>query len=148
MTFKYPIKEVTKENLMKKHTIWKCLTLFTCVLAGSVLPAAALEKGDFDFKTTRHLYNLCSVSQDHGDYAAASYACKGFIAGTVQYHDGISDEKNLKRLICYPANTTLADGKTAFVAWAETNVNDADLMGELPVLGLVRALAEAYPCGK
>lgn len=133
---------------MNKQKICRFLILSACVLVGSVLPAAALEKVDFNFDTTRHLYNLCSVPQNHGDYSSAFYACNGFIEATVQYHDGVSDGKNLKRLICYPADTTLEDGKVVFVAWAKNNENDADLMGELPVQGLVRALAVKYPCTK
>lgn len=133
---------------MIKQTVCRFFLVSTCVLVVSVLPAAALEKADFDFKTTEHLYNLCSVSMDHGDYSSAFYACSGFIHGTVQYHDGVSDKKNLKRLICYPPQTTLEEGKIAFVAWAEKNKNNADLMAELPVQGLVRALAEKYPCAK
>ena len=133
---------------MKKHNVWKCLTLSACVLAGSVLPAVALEEKDFDFHTTKNLYNLCSVSADHGDYATATYACRGFIEGAIQYHDGVTHPEHLKRLICYPAGTTLAEGETAFVQWAKTNENDAALMNELPVKGLVRALSEKYPCSK
>lgn len=133
---------------MNKQTICRYIILSACVLFGSVLPAAALEKEDFNFQTTKNLYNLCSVPKDHGDHSSGFYACNGFIEATVQYHDGVSDRKNLKRLICYPAHTTLGEGRVAFVAWAETNKDNADLMGELPVLGLVRALAEKYPCAK
>lgn len=133
---------------MKKPSIWKSLALSACVFAGSALPAVAIEKADFNFDTTKHLYNLCSLSKDHGDYPAAFYACNGFIEGAIQYHDGVSDGKNLKRLVCYPADTTIEEGKIAFVAWAETNLNNSALMGELPVQGLVRALAATYPCGK
>ena len=134
---------------MTKRNIWRSLTLSTCILVGSGLPAAALEKEDFNFNTTGDLYDLCSVSHDYGeDYVAASYACRGFIEATVQYHDGVSDRKNLKRLICYPAGTTLAEGKAAFIAWVEKNKNNTELMDELPVIGLVRSLADKYPCAK
>ncbi len=134
--------------MVKGRNTWKYLALSACMLAGSVLPAVALEKDDFDFHTTEDLYNLCSVSEGHGDYVASSYACRGFIAGAVQYHDGVSDAKNLKRLICYPASATLADGKAAFLSWGKANKNDAALMKEVPVIGLVKALAEKYPCAK
>jgi len=33
-----------------------------------------------------------------------------------------------------------------FIAWAKANQGDAKLMGEQPVVGLVRALAKDYPC--
>ncbi len=134
---------------MTKGNIWKSLTLSACILVGSVLPAAALEKEDFNFHTTEDLYSLCSVPQSHGeDYVAASYACRGFLEATVQYHDGVSDRKNLKRLVCYPKGTTLAEGKAAFIAWVEKNKKNTELMNELPVIGLVRSLADKYPCPK
>ena len=66
----------------------------------------------------------------------------------IQYHDGVSGTNDLKRLVCYPAGTTLEDGRIAFVAWAEPNMNDKNVMSELPVKGLVRGLAATYPCEK
>jgi len=120
--------------------------MLLCVLAGSAVSATALEKQDYDMRSTGHLYQLCATAPIDGDFATASYACRGFIAGAVQYHDGISDGKNLKRLICYPEGTTLADGQAAFAAWAEKHKNDTALMNEVAVKGLVKALAEKYPC--
>jgi hypothetical protein len=32
------------------------------------------------------------------------------------------------------------------MAWAEANKDNAKLMGEQPVVGVVRALAAKYPC--
>jgi hypothetical protein len=58
----------------------------------------------------------------------------------------VSDRKKLKRLICYPDSLTIEDGRTAFLAWGEANAGNAERMNELPVVGLVRALAEKYPC--
>jgi hypothetical protein len=64
----------------------------------------------------------------------------------VRYHDEVSDRKHLKRLVCYPQGTTIGDGRTAFLAWAKENAGNAKRMDEVPVVGLVRALANAYPC--
>jgi hypothetical protein len=52
----------------------------------------------------------------------------------------------MKRLVCYPAAATIEDGKAAFVAWAKGNAGDTKLMGEQPVVGLIRSLAAKYPC--
>jgi hypothetical protein len=54
----------------------------------------------------------------------------------------------MKRLICYPKGATIADGRAAFVSWAQKHAQDKKLMDEIPVIGLVRALAEKYPCKK
>ena len=112
------------------------------------LTTFAIEETDFFMNTTRDLYDLCSVKADDPNYLPAHWACQGFIQGAVQYHDGISDKKNLKRLICYPETTTISDGKTAFVAWGGANLNNTKEMNVIPVVGLVRALSAKYPCPK
>lgn len=124
---------------------WAIMLLVSLPLTVS---AAELEEEDFHFKTTEDLYSLCSVAPDHPDFVASIYACKGYVAGAVDYHDGVSDRKNLKRLICYPDKTTLKEGREAFVAWANSKKDDPEMMQEQAVVGLVRALATRYPCGK
>jgi hypothetical protein len=108
--------------------------------------AIAVQNEDVDFRTTEDLYQVCSVAPEAPEYIAASFACRGFIEAAVQYHDEVSDRKNLKRLICYPKTATVGDGRSAFVAWAKKHSGDEKLMNEVPVVGLVRALAEKYPC--
>ena len=110
--------------------------------------ASAVERNDFHLSTTRNLYDLCSVDAENEDFVPAIYACRGFIEGAVQYHDAVTDAKNLKRLICYTADATVEKGREAFVAWAEKHADDNELMRELPVVGLVRALADKYPCSE
>ena len=114
----------------------------------SVQSVAAVQDEDFGFDTTEDLYQVCSVEADAAEHIPAAFACRGFIEGTVQYHDAVTERKNLKRLICYPSSATVKDGRWAFVAWAKKHANDKKLMQELPVVGLVRALAEKYPCKK
>jgi len=108
--------------------------------------AIAVQDEDLDLDTTEDLYQVCSVQPGAAEYVPASFACRAFIEGAVQYHDAVSDRKNLKRLICYPKTATVADGRSAFVAWAKRNAGNGSLMDEVPVIGLVRALAEKYPC--
>ncbi len=94
----------------------------------------------------RDLYNTCATAPDSPEYTTASYACLAFIGGAVQYHDAVSDRKHLKRLICYPKDATVIDGRAAFVAWGQKNLANKERMDEIAVVGLVRALAERYPC--
>ena len=108
--------------------------------------AIAVQDEDLDLDTTEDLYQVCSVQPGAAEYVAASFACRGFIEGAVQYHDAVSDRKHLKRLICYPKTATVADGRAAFVAWAQRNLGNRKAMEEVPVIGLVRALADKYPC--
>ena len=108
--------------------------------------AATVDDEDFNFDTTEDLYQVCSTPSDAAEYTVASFSCRAFIEAAVQYHDAVSDRKKLKRLICYPSTATVADGRRAFLAWAEANMGSETLMGEQPVVGLVRALAAKYPC--
>lgn len=108
--------------------------------------ATAIEDDDLRFDTTRDLYDVCAVPADAPEYPVANQACRAFIEAAVQYHDAVSDRKNLRRLICYPKSATIRDGKDAFIAWARTNADNQTRMGELPVIGLVRSLENKYPC--
>lgn len=109
-------------------------------------PVAAIDDKNISFDTTEDLYRVCSVDAADPSYTAAQVACTAFIKAAVEYHDLVSNQKQLKRLICYPQGTTIADGRTAFLAWAQKNAGDAKRMAEMPVVGLVRALSKAYPC--
>jgi hypothetical protein len=112
-------------------------------LSGSLLAA---QDEDFNFDTTEDLYQVCSTTPEDPENIPATFACRAFIEATMQYHDAVSDRKKMKRLVCYPSSTTIADGRQAFVAWAKANSGNESLMGEVPVVGLVRALAAKYPC--
>lgn len=129
---------ISKRGLIRISALLAVGSLSTAVLA--------LDENNFNYKTTRDLYEICSVKGEGEGAVQALLACRAFIAATVQYHDAIADRKRLKRLICYPPTATLEDGRSAFVAWAARNADNAKLMDKPPVLGLVRALAEASPC--
>jgi hypothetical protein len=126
---------------------------FTATLAGAALAALSLSvhaakvaDEDFGFETTEDLYMVCSTPTTAPEYQVAHFACRAFIEATVQYHDAVSDRERLKRLICYPDTATIGDGRRAFLSWAEANASSEERMEELPVVGLVRALADSYPC--
>ncbi len=112
-------------------------------LSGSLLAA---QDEDFNFDTTEDLYQVCSTTPEDPENIPATFACRAFIEAAMQYHDAVSDRKKMKRLVCYPSTATIADGRQAFLAWAEANSGNKSLMGEVPVVGLVRALAAKYPC--
>lgn len=110
--------------------------------------ALAIEDADFRFDSTEDLVQVCSVPATAPEYLTATLACKAFIEATVQYHDQVTDRKKLKPLICAPKTATTEEGRIAFLAWAEKKASDKKLMGEQPVVSLVRALAAKYPCKK
>lgn len=108
--------------------------------------AGAANEASFRFDTTANLYEVCNTAKDSPEFVIANQACRAFIEATVQYHDEISAHRKLKRLVCYPKGATIEDGQQAFIEWADRESDDAKLMAEQPVIGLVRALAAKYPC--
>ncbi len=124
------------------------LAAFCMVGLLSSQAARAFDDRSFRFDTTSNLYEVCAVAEDSVAYPLANQACRAFIEASVQYHDEISARKPLKPLICYPKAATIEDGKLAFIAWANKHSKDRKLMGEQPVVGLVRALATKYPCAR
>jgi hypothetical protein len=126
----------------------KIFSMITFALTADVgaQSALAVEDEDINFDTTEDLLKVCSVPPGMAEHVVASFACRAFIEGAVQYHDAVRDQNNLKRLICYPKTATVEDGRVAFVAWAKSRTGNATQMNEVPVVGLVRALANKYPC--
>ncbi|MFZ1535801.1 MAG: Rap1a/Tai family immunity protein [Chromatiaceae bacterium] len=110
--------------------------------------ALAVQDADFRFDSTENLVQVCSVPETAPEYLTATLACKAFIEATVQYHDEVTNRKQLKPLICPPKTATTDEGRTAFLAWAQQKAGDKKLMAEQPVVSLVRALAAKYPCKK
>jgi hypothetical protein len=133
---------------MTKRNFFQGAVLAASILVVMSASASAVEQEDYRLRTTKSLYNLCSNPEGNPEFSTSAAACNSFIKGVVQYHDGVSDEKHMKRIICYPQGATIADGDAAFVAWAEKNMNYAQLMSDWPVLGLVKALKEKYPCAE
>ncbi|NKN31831.1 Rap1a/Tai family immunity protein [Marichromatium bheemlicum] len=131
---------------MRQTRLFKRWWFGAAVLALWSVPALALERQDFDFETTRNLYNICMVPAGEAPAMTTGVVCRGFIAATMQYHDAVSAHEALERLVCYPPTATLADAQAAFLDWAGDHASERTLMDEAPVKGVVRALAARYPC--
>ena len=108
--------------------------------------AGAVDKANFDLKTTEDLYKVCSVGPNDPLRGEALNFCEGFLLGVVSYHDAVVKRRNLKRLICYPPTVTRDQGIQAFNDWAASHQQDQKFMNEPPVIGAVRGLAWKWPC--
>lgn len=130
------------------NTTQSLLSILAAATAALALsqPAAALDNSNLRFDTAKDLYAVCSTPATAAEYPITHQACRAFIESAIQYHDLVSKPKQMKRLVCYPANATIEDGVAAFNAWAVTKAADVQLMGEPPVTALIRALAAKYPC--
>ena len=104
------------------------------------------EKRSFWLTNTADLLELCTTPTDDPQYVEAINYCMAYMDGAVDYHDAITDHEQLKRLICYPETATLEQGVLVFIAWAEANQGDEKKMNEPTIIGVVRALADKWPC--
>jgi len=123
------------------------ISLAAAALTGLVSqPALAVVEADFQFDRTEDLVHVCSVAATEAEYVASSLACTAFLEATVQYHDASTAHKKGKALVCVPPKVTVADVRQIFLDWANQNKNNQKYMAELPVNGVMRALAAKYPC--
>jgi len=116
------------------------------VLAAASGPASAVEPRDFWVSNTRELVQLCMTPADDPLRPQAANYCMAYLDGAVDYHDAITDRADLKRLICYPDTATLEQGVVQFIEWGQAHKGDEKLMAEPQVIGVVRALADKWPC--
>ena len=107
--------------------------------------AGAVGEKDFYVKTTRQLLSLCAVSPDDRFAEQAVYFCHGYFHGAADYHDSVVGG-DLKRIICDPEGTTLDDAVAVFVSWGNNNLANQAKMNEPALLGVIRSLAEKWPC--
>ncbi len=107
---------------------------------------SAIERRDFWITDTADLFELCTTPTDDPLRSQAINYCMAYLDGAVDYHDAISDHKEMERLICYPNTASLEEGVLVFIAWAQANQGDKKLMDEPTVIGVVRALEAKWPC--
>ena len=107
---------------------------------------SAIERRDFWIADTVDLLELCTTPKDDPLRSQAINYCMAYLDGAVDYHDAISDHKEMERLICYPNTASLEEGVLVFIAWAQANQGDKKLMDEPTVIGVVRALEAKWPC--
>ena len=127
--------------------------LLTAVLALAAIvalwpgEASAVERRSFWVSDTQDLLDLCTVPRDDPQRGEAIHYCLAYLDGAVDYHDVLSEHEEMKRLVCYPNTATLEQGVLVFIDWAQEKQADKKLMGEVAVMGVVRALTAKWPCG-
>lgn len=117
---------------------------FLWVIAVASLPAHAVEPSDFNAKTTRNLYNLCSVTTADQQYEAAMGFCLGFVDGALDYHRALTSGDLVVPITCPGDMTTRQEIVEAFLAWARKNESLLDT--ESPIQGLMRSASATWPC--
>ena len=116
--------------------------------AALILPAAAgaaVTEENFHLRTTGDLAALCSADASDPLAAAAVNFCHGFGVGVYQVlREEAAARPQGPQLFCAPNPTPSRNSVVAaFVRWAGANPGE---MGQPPAEGLVRFLAQQYPC--
>jgi hypothetical protein len=121
--------------------------LLTVLMLLGVWPSAAfaVEVQDFQMETTQDLLDVCAVDASDPLVTEAIHFCHGFFVGALQYHQSVVGP-DMKPLICAPEGVTRNEVIQAFIYWGRAHKDDAALMGELPVVGAVRAAEDRWPC--
>lgn len=115
-------------------------------LLGLASGQAVAADRSFWVADTQDLFELCTMPRDDPQRDEAIHYCLAYLDGVVDYHDAMSAHEEMKPLICYPETATLEQGVLFFIRWVEEQNGAEELMAEAPVIGVVRALADAWPC--
>ncbi len=107
--------------------------------------AHAVERVDFKLETTHDLLDVCMVDETDPLATEAAYLCAGYFVGAIHYHQSVIGPE-MKPIVCAPEGTTRNDVILTFVTWAQANIGSKELMGEVAVIGAVRAAEEKWPC--
>ena len=96
-------------------------------------------------RTVAELAAVCAIGPDSPDHVAASFFCRGFLAGVGQYHGATHPVgRGPAPIFCVPEPPpTLGSAVTGFVAWARANPQHGE---EAAVDGLMRYAAATWPC--
>ncbi len=117
-----------------------------CLLVSLTFPllVQAVEKVDFEVKTTKNLLNLCTASPEDNFYAEAVNFCHGYLVGAYHYHNASRSGPNAKQEICVPQPApSRNDTINNFIAWAKAHPQHHN---ELPVETEFRFLMTTWPC--
>jgi gamma-glutamyl phosphate reductase len=94
--------------------------------------------------TTEDLIELCGVSAADPVYDAAMGFCLGYIDATMDYHAALSAGPNSDPIACPETSVTREEVVVVLMDWSKRNAQH--LNNEAPVVGVMRASAEKWPC--
>jgi hypothetical protein len=113
------------------------------VLAASTQALAATLQ-QHHVTTTEELVKLCSVSADDPSYPAAMGFCLGYIDAALDYHAALAAGPKSAAIACLDTTVTREQVVVVVMEWSKRNAQQ--LQGEAPVTGVMRAVAEKWPC--
>ena len=94
--------------------------------------------------STGDLIELCSVSTADPLYNAAMGFCLGYIDAAMDYHAALTAGPKYDPIACPETTVTREEVVVVLMDWSKRNTQH--LKSETPVVGLMRASAEKWPC--
>jgi gamma-glutamyl phosphate reductase len=94
--------------------------------------------------TTEDLIELCSVSAADPVYDAAMGFCLGYIDAALDYHAALTAGPKYDPIACPETSVTREEVVVVLMDWSKRNAQH--LKNETPVVGVMRASAEKWPC--
>jgi hypothetical protein len=112
-------------------------------LAAATQSAAEVTQGH-QVVTTEDLIELCSVSAGDPHYDAAMGFCLGYIDAAMDYHAALTAGPRYDPIACPETTVTREEVVVVLMDWSKDNTQH--LNKETPVVGVMRASAEKWPC--
>jgi hypothetical protein len=126
----------------------KGMKLIRYVIALTALAAAtqssAATPQSRHIETTGDLIELCSVSAGDPLYDAAMGFCLGYIDAAIDYHAALTAGPKYDPIACPETAVTREEVVVVLMEWSKRNT--PHLKSEAPVVGVMRASAEKWPC--
>ena len=94
--------------------------------------------------TTEDLIELCGVSAGDPLYNAAMGFCLGYIDAAMDYHAALTAGPKYDPIACPETTVTREELVVVLMDWSKRNTQH--LKSEAPVIDLMRASAEKWPC--
>jgi hypothetical protein len=118
--------------------------LIGLALAISASQAVALDEEAFKVVTTHDLVELCDTKAGERYHEFARGFCLGYLDAAWDYHEALTEGPKFDAIACPEAAVTRDDALQVFLAWAKANPGELDK--ETPVHGVMRAIADRWPC--
>ena len=96
--------------------------------------------------TTQDLVELCSVSAGDRRYDAAMAFCLGYIDAAMDYHAALTAGPKYDPIACPKTTVTREEVVVVLKEWSKRNPQH--LNSEAPVVGVMRASTEKWPCAE
>jgi len=119
------------------------ITLTALAAATQALAATSQSR---HVETTGDLIELCSVSAGDPLYDAAMGFCLGYIDAAIDYHAALTAGPKYDPIACPENTVTREQVVVVLMDWSKRNIQH--LNSETPVVGVMRASAEKWPCSK